>query len=191
MERQNECIIEALLFAAGEPVSADQIAKVLEVETIEAVKAVESLKERYDREHRGMQILRLENAFQMTTRPDYYANVQKMYRSGQKISLSETQMETLAIIAYKQPVTKQEIADIRGVQSDAVVNRLVEYNLVMEKGRRKTPGRPVLFGTTDDFLRNFGLASIKDMPGLDPANVEAMEQLTLEQTAQSETEAEE
>ena len=190
MERQNECIIEALLFAVGEPVSADQIAKVLEVETKEAIEAVEVLKERYDREHRGMQILRLENAFQMTTRPEYYPNVQKMYRSGQKITLSETQMETLAIIAYKQPVTKQEIADIRGVQSDAVVNRLVEYNLVMEKGRRKTPGRPVLFGTTDDFLRNFGLSSVKDLPGLDPANVQAMEQLTLEQAEQNETEAE-
>ncbi len=181
MERQNECIVEALLFAAGEPVSAEHIAKVLEVETQEAVETVEHLKEVYDREHRGMQILRLEKSYQMTTRPQYYPNVQKMYRSGQRITLSETQLETLAIVAYKQPVTKQEIADIRGVQSDAVVNRLVEYNLITEKGRKKTPGRPVLFGTTDEFLRNFGIETIKDLPHLDPANQEQLEQLRLEQ----------
>ncbi len=189
MEQQNKCIAEALLFAAGEPVSTEQIAKVLETDVETAKETVEELLADYDRAHRGMQILRLEKAYQMTTRPEYYPNVQKLYRSGQKIKLSETQLETLAIIAYKQPVTKQEIADIRGVQSDAVVNRLVEFDLVTERGRRKSPGRPVLFGTTDAFLRNFGIESLKDLPGLDPANAEQMEQLRMEQFGREETPA--
>ena len=158
--------------------------KALEISPEEITQVVQGLKERYDREHRGMQILTLEKSFQMTTRPEYYPQVQKLFRSGQKITLSETQLETLAIIAYKQPVTKQEIEDIRGVRSDAVVNRLVEYNLITEKGRRKSPGRPVLFGTTDEFLRNFGYSTLKELPHLDPANAEEMEQIHLQEIAQ-------
>ncbi len=186
MEARNEleCIVEAMLFAAGEPVVLDSLCKALELEPVEVTAAVEGLRQRYEEEHRGMQILTLENAFQMTTRPEYYPQVQKLFRSGQKITLSETQLETLAIIAYKQPVTKQEIEDIRGVRSDAVVNRLVEYNLIAEKGRRKSPGRPVLFGTTDEFLRNFGYSGIKDLPHLDPANAEELEQIHQQEIAQ-------
>ena len=181
--RELECIIEAMLFAAGDPVSLDNLAKALEISEEDVSAAVNALQTRYDEEHRGMQILVLENAFQMTTRPEYYPQVQKLFRSGQKITLSETQLETLAIVAYKQPVTKQEIEDIRGVRSDAVVNRLVEYNLITEKGRRKTPGRPVLFGTTDEFLRNFGYSTLKDLPHLDPANAEEMEQIHQQEIA--------
>ena len=179
-----ECTAEALLFAAGEPITIDQIARVLEVEPKEAEEACENLRALYDREHRGMQLLRLEKAYQLSTRPEDYPIVQKMYRSSQKITLSEAQLETLAIVAYKQPVTKQEIEDIRGVRSDAVINRLVDYNLVMEKGRKKAPGRPMLFGTTNEFLRSFGLASVKDLPHLDPVNQEALEQLRLEAAAE-------
>ncbi len=186
MEARNEleCWIEAMLFASGEPVALDSLVKALEISPEEITQVVQGLKERYDREHRGMQILALEKSFQMTTRPEYYPQVQKLFRSGQKITLSETQLETLAIIAYKQPVTKQEIEDIRGVRSDAVVNRLVEYNLITEKGRRKSPGRPVLFGTTDEFLRNFGYSTLKELPHLDPANAEEMEQIHLQEIAQ-------
>lgn len=166
-ESRNDRIIEALLFAAGEPVGIEQIAKVLEVNVSGARERVEFLMHQYEEEHRGFQILRLEDSYQMTTRPEYYEAVSKMYRSGQKITLSETQLETLAIIAYKQPVTKQEVEDIRGVRSDNVINRLMEFNLVMEKGRKKAPGRPILFGTTDEFLRNFQLQSLAELPHLE------------------------
>lgn len=164
---ENKRIIEALLFAAGEPVGVEQIAKVLEIAVAQARTLTEELMEEYKEEMRGFQILRLEDSYQMTTRPMYYEPVSKMYRSGQKITLSETQLETLAIIAYKQPVTKQEVEDIRGVRSDAVINRLMEYNLIMERGRKKTPGRPILFGTTDEFLRNFQLQSLSELPHLE------------------------
>lgn len=173
---RNERIIEALLFAAGEPVSLEQMSRVLDQETNEQAKeALESLREQYQEELRGMQIIKVGNGYQMTTRPDYYPFVSKLYRSSQKVTLSETQLETLAIIAYKQPITKQEIEDIRGVRSDAVVGRLMDYNLVTEKGRKKAPGRPILFGTTDEFLRTFHLESLKDLPYLQPSGPAQME----------------
>ena len=110
----------------------------------------------------------------MTSRPDYYTHIKLLYRSGQKITLTETQLETLAIIAYRQPVTKQEVEEIRGVRSDNIINRLIDFNLVVEKGRLKAPGRPILFGTTDEFLRYFGFRSIRDLPYLQ--NAEQLEE---------------
>lgn len=177
-ESRKERIVEALLFAAGEPVAADQIAAVLETGVEEARGYVEKLMAHYQEDLRGMQILRIEDRYQMTTRPDYYESVRKLYKSNQKVTLSETQLETLSIIAYKQPVTKQEIEDIRGVRSDAVVNRLMEYNLVTEKGRKKAPGRPILLGTTEEFLRAFQLQSLKDLPYLkEPESSEEVSQM--------------
>ena len=121
-----EKIAESLLFAAGEPVSLDSIARVLGQNPSTARKIVSQLKDYYDREERGMQILEIENSYQMTSRPDYYTHIKLLYRSGQKITLTETQLETLAIIAYRQPVTKQEVEEIRGVRSDNIINRLIE-----------------------------------------------------------------
>ena len=158
--------LEALLFAAGEPVPVSNMSKVLGLSESECRRLAERLARIYEEEERGMQIIRLEKAYQMTTRPMYYDDIKVLYQSSQKVRLTETQLETLAIIAYKQPVTKQEIDDIRGVKSDNVVNRLMEFGLVEEAGRLKAPGRPALFKTTDEFLRSFGLTSIKEMPSL-------------------------
>ena len=169
-----EKIAESLLFAAGEPVSLDSIARVLGQNPSTARKIVSQLKDYYDREERGMQILEIENSYQVTSRPDYYTHIKLLYRSGQKITLTETQLETLAIIAYRQPVTKQEVEEIRGVRSDNIINRLIDFNLVVEKGRLKAPGRPILFGTTDEFLRYFGFRSIRDLPYLQ--NAEQLEE---------------
>ena len=172
--------LEALLFAAGEPVPVSNMGKVLGLSEGECRRLAESLARIYEEEERGMQIIRLEKAYQMTTRPMYYDDIKVLYQSSQKVRLTETQLETLAIIAYKQPVTKQEIDDIRGVKSDNVVNRLMEFGLVEEAGRLKAPGRPALFKTTDEFLRSFGLASIKDMPGLpEQETVDFGQQLSL------------
>lgn len=170
--------LEALLFAAGEPVSTAAMSKVLGRSESECRRMAERLARLYDSEKRGMQIIRLEKAYQMTTRPQYYDAIRILYQSAQKVRLTETQLETLAIIAYRQPVTKQEIDDIRGVKSDNVVGRLIEFGLVEEAGRMKAPGRPVLFKTTDEFLRSFGLASTADIPHLpeeQPGKEEAAE----------------
>ena len=128
-----------------------------------------------------MQILELEGRYQMTTRPAYYEQVKVLYRSAQKTELTDTQLETLAIVAYRQPITKQEIEDIRGVRSEGVINRLIEFDLIEEVGRLKAPGRPILLGTTESFLRSFGLKSIRDIPGLPEESLERMEQIELTQ----------
>jgi segregation and condensation protein B len=174
-----ERMAEAVLFAAGESVSADQLSRALNQTPGECRRIVAALAEEYDREERGMQILELEGRYQMTTRPLYYEYVKTLYRSAQKIELTDTQMETLAIVAYKQPITKQEIEDIRGVRSEGVINRLIEFDLIEEVGRLRTPGRPILLGTTESFLRNFGLRSVKDLPGLPEEARERMEQIEL------------
>ena len=158
-------VTEALLFASGDSVPLALLARTLGTDPENARRVVEELAEAYDREERGMRIVRLEKAYQMTSRPVYYPYVGRMIHSAlADVRLTETQLETLSIIAYRQPVTKIEIEQIRGVRSDAVVNRLVEYGLVEEKGRLRAPGRPILFGTTESFLRYFGLSDMKEMP---------------------------
>ncbi len=176
---QPERIVEAILFAAGDSISLEQLSKALEMTPAVCRKLVEKLKEEYDQGQRGMQILELGGRYQMTTRPLYYEYIKRLYRSVQKVQLTETQLETLAIVAYKQPVTKQEIEDIRGVRSEGVINRLIEYDLIEEVGRLRAPGRPMLLGTTESFLRNFGLKSIKDIPGLTAENIQRLEQMEL------------
>ena len=126
----------------------------------------------YNEEQRGMKIIELENAFQLCTRPEMYEYLIRVAKQPKKHVLTDVLLETLSIIAYKQPITKAEIEKIRGVKSDHAVNKLVEYNLVMELGRLDAPGKPILFGTTEEFLRNFGVQSIEDLPVLDPTQKE-------------------
>ena len=123
-----------------------------------------------------MRIIELENSFQMCTKTDMYEYLIKVARQPRKYVLTDVQLETLSIIAYKQPVTKMEIEKIRGVSSDHAVNKLVEYHLVCELGRLDAPGRPLLFGTTEEFLRSFGVHSIDDLPVLSPVQVEEFKQ---------------
>lgn len=169
---RQEAVVEAVLFTMGKSVELRQLAAALGDSEAAAKKAVLSLKERYDREKRGMQIIELEDSFQMCTRSDYYEDLIRVAATPKKQVLTEVVLETLSIIAYKQPVTKLEIEKIRGVKSDHAVNRLVEYDLVQEVGRLDAPGRPVLFGTTEEFLRRFGIGSREDLPELDPVRAE-------------------
>ena len=116
------------------------------------------------------------SSYQMCTRPEYYENLIRVAATPKKQVLTEVVLETLSIIAYKQPVTKMEIEKIRGVSSDHAVSKLVEYNLVCELGRLDAPGRPLLFGTTEEFLRSFGVHSIEELPVLSPVQVEEFKQ---------------
>ena len=116
--------------------------------------------------------MELENAYQMCTKQEYYDYLVNIAMQPKKAVLTDVMMETLSIIAYKQPVTKQEIDKIRGVKSDHAVNKLVEYNLVQELGRLDEPGRPIVFGTTEEFLRNFGVDSTDNLPEISPVKME-------------------
>ena len=128
--------------------------------------------DRYQTEDRGIQIIELENAFQMCTKRDMYEFLIRIAKQPKKMILTDVALETLSIIAYKQPITKMEIEKIRGVKSDHAVNKLIEYNLVKELGRLDAPGRPLLFGTTEEFLRNFGVHSLEDLPTVNPVQLE-------------------
>ncbi|MCD8222457.1 MAG: SMC-Scp complex subunit ScpB [Clostridiales bacterium] len=171
-----EAVIEAVLFTMGHPVELRQLAAAIgQCEGI-AQQVTEKLQERYRRENRGMQIIALEDSYQMTTKAEYYENLIRVAATPKKQVLTEVVLETLSIIAYKQPVTKTEISRIRGVSSDHAVNRLVEYGLVYEAGRMDAPGRPALFATTEEFLRRFGLGSVTDLPTILPEEEAEIEQ---------------
>lgn len=163
---QMEAAIEAVLFTMGDSVEIDKIAVAIDQDVDTTRKIVRNMMDRYNEENRGIKIIELEDAFQLCTKPEYYENLIKVAKQPRKYQLTDTLLETLSIIAYKQPITKMEIEKIRGVSSDHAVNRLVEYNLVYEVGRLDAPGRPMLFGTTEDFLRAFGVQSVEDLPSL-------------------------
>ncbi len=152
----------------GNSVELKALAAAIDQDEATAKEAVLRLTKRYDTGKRGMQILELENSYQMCTRSEYYENLIRVASAPKKQVLSDVVLETLSIIAYKQPVTKLEIEKIRGVKSDHAVNKLVEYNLVYEVGRVDAPGRPALFATTEEFLRRFGIGSTQNLPVADP-----------------------
>ncbi len=167
-----ESIIESILFASGDSVSLEKLADIIECEKELVKEAVETLAEKYDYYKRGFKILRLEESYQMATREDYAEYVQRLTEPRVRRPLSVSAMEVLAVISYKQPVTRQQIEQIRGVNCDYAVTRLLEKGLIEEKGRLDVPGRPVLFGTTEEFLRCFGISSLKDLPELEGLQLE-------------------
>lgn len=167
-----EAVIEAILFTMGEAVELDRLAAAVEHDEDTVRKIIRNMMDQYEEEDRGIQIIELEGAFQLCTKPTMYESIIKITHVPKKHVLSDVLLETLSIIAYKQPITKIEIEAIRGVKCDHAVNKLVEYNLVSEAGRLDAPGRPILFGTTEEFLRNFGIQSLDDLPVLNPEKME-------------------
>lgn len=159
-----EAVIEAILFTVGDSVELEKIAFAVGHDLKTTKKIITNMMDRYDREDRGIRICELENSYQMCTKTDMYEYLIKVAAQPKKNILTDVLLETLSIIAYKQPVTRSEIEKIRGVKCDHAVNKLVEYNLVCEVGRLDAPGRPLLFGTTEEFLRQFGVSSIEDLP---------------------------
>ena len=164
--------IEAVLFAMGTPVEAERLAQALEIPVDLLRSHLERMMTEYEQDNRGIRLIRLEDSWQLCTKKEYYETLIRIARIPRKIRLTDVMLETLSIIAYKQPVTKLEIEKIRGVKSDHAVNRLVEYELVEELGRMDAPGRPILFGTTENFLRHFGVSSIQELPVVDPLSKE-------------------
>ncbi len=159
-----ESIVEAILFVSGEQVNIKDIASAIEKSEKETFTIMEKLISTYNDSGRGIQIIQVNNDFQLVTKPAYFEHIAKIYQKVERPKITPALVETLAIIAYKQPITKNEIEAIRGVKSDSVLNKLIEYNLVQEVGRLEKIGRPLLFGTTDNFLRYFGYKSLDELP---------------------------
>ena len=177
MEEKNyKAIIEAILFTMGESVELEKIADAIELDKKTTKKLINEMMQEWNDEGRGVAIMELDGAYQMCTRTEMYEYLIRIAKQPKRRVLTDVLLETLSIIAYKQPVTKMEIEKIRGVSSDHAVSKLVEYNLVCELGRLDAPGRPLLFGTTEEFLRSFGVHSVDELPVLSPVQLEEFKQ---------------
>ncbi|HOB20389.1 MAG TPA: SMC-Scp complex subunit ScpB [Candidatus Atribacteria bacterium] len=166
-ERDMMAIAESILFVSGEPVELKDLADLLGIDQRKAKKLMESMTDCFNFERRGLQIIALNGKYQLATRPEHSEHIEKFIGQERGQTLSQAALETLAIIAYKQPITKSEVDAIRGVKSDHTISVLINRGYICETGRKDSPGRPILYGTTDLFLRNFGLNSLKDLPPID------------------------
>ncbi len=176
---KNTAVLEAVLFAAGNPVTEPQLARILDKSCFEVNELLELLQKDLDRGKRGLTLRQVAGGWQIVTRPEYYHVIEKLSEVSEK-KLSTPAMETLSIIAFKQPITKQEIEHIRGVRVERSLAKLLELELICEKGRKKAVGHPILYGTTETFLKCFGLNGLDDLPRL-PTLEEAREGLDVEQ----------
>ena len=173
MERQKEkAVLEAILFTMGESVEVERLASVIEEDKKTTRQLLLELKEEYEGKECGITLMELEDSFPMCTRAEMYEYLIKIAKTPRKYVLTDTLLETLSIVAYKQPITRAEIEKIRGVSCDHAVNRLVEFGLISEVGRMDAPGRPLLFGTTEEFLRSFGVKSLEELPELSAVQIE-------------------
>lgn len=159
--------IEALLFVSGEPLSLRDLAINLEVTPKYLEEIISELSLEYEISNRGIKLININGSYQLVTKNEYSDYIQKLLKKNKRQSLSQASLESLSIIAYKQPITRVDIDEIRGVKSESAIQKLLERDLVEEVGRLDVPGRPILYGTTNEFLRQFGLTSIKELPSLE------------------------
>lgn len=158
--------LEAVLFAAGEPISVGELAGVLQLDKPQVWNLINNLENIYKEENRGLMMREVAGGYQLVTKPSYYNLLTGLTRT-RSVKLTNAAMETLAIVAFHQPVTRSEMEDIRGVKVDGVVNTLLDLGLIEEAGRKKAPGNPLLYATTDKFLTVFGMNSLEDLPVVD------------------------
>ena len=179
-----KAVISAVLFSVGNSVEYKKLAAVLGRDIDETKELVAQLKKEYDSDDDcGFTVIELEESVQMCSKASMYEHLIKIAKVPKSYSLTDSMLETLSIIAYKQPVTKLEIEKIRGVSCDRAVNKLVEYGLVTELGRLQAPGRPLLFGTTEEFLRSFNVTSLDDLPTASPDRIEEFKKEAAEEVS--------
>lgn len=177
MEKDRQkAVIEAVLFTMGDAVEISRLADLVEENKKDTEKLLEEMAAEYETGARGIRLTRLDDAVQLCTKPEYYEALIQIAKAPRKMTLTDSVLETLSIIAYKQPVTRLEIERVRGVSCDHAINKLLEYDLITELGRLDAPGRPLLFGTTEQFLRCFGVGSLTELPQLNPIQVEEFKQ---------------
>lgn len=168
-----KAIIEAILFSMGEAVEIEKLCTALDADKKTVKEVLAEMKQDYETDGRGLKLIEINGTYQLCTKEFAYEYLIKIVSIPKSYRLTDIQLETLSIIAYKQPITKIEIEKIRGVQSDHAINRLIDAGLVEEKGRLATPGRPIILGTTDEFLRRFGLSRKEDLPNIEAEQLES------------------
>ena len=177
MDKQKAAaVIEAVLFTMGETVEISKLAELIEMDVRTTKGLLKEFAKKLEEEDRGIMLVQYDTAVQLCTKPDLYEYLIQIAKSPRKITLTDTVLETLSIIAYKQPVTRLDIERIRGVSCDHAINKLLEFDLICELGRLDAPGRPLLFGTTEQFLRCFGVKSLEELPEMNPVQMEEFKQ---------------
>ena len=181
---------EAVLFSGGEPQSIDRFSQVFDITPEKVVKVMEALEKKLNEQKSGLELLRLDNTYQLATKAEYADYIKKMFDIRRRTPLSPAALEVLAVVAYNQPVTKSFIEQVRGVDCSGVVTTLVEKGRIEERGRLELPGKPLLYGTTKNFLRCFGINDLSELPPL-PKNENAeestAEQIPLDEETAAET----
>ncbi len=177
---QQKAIIEAILFAAGRPVTKNEIMLALEISEDELEKIITNMQEEYNLENRGLELIKINNSYQLCTKKDLYEFIYPVLDKRTKPNLSTASLETLAIIAYNPKITRAEIENIRGVSADACVYKLLEYGLIEEAGKLDLPGKPMSYQTTDEFLRMFGFSSLEELPELPRYKLDENKQIVID-----------
>ena len=181
MEKEKaKAIIEAILFACGREVQIKELMSALELSSQEIIDIVESMKLDYEKENRGIEIIKVQDAFQLTTKKDFYEYIYPIFDNRGKPNLSNAALETLSIIAYNPDITRAEIETIRGVNSDGTMYKLLEYNLIENSGKSDAPGRPTMYRVTNEFLKLFGLSSLDDLPELPRYKLDENKQIVID-----------
>lgn len=186
-----KAIIEAMLFACGRPVETREIMANLELSEEDVELVIQSMKIDFENQNRGLEIIKVDNAYQLCTKREYYEYVYPLLDNRAKPTLSNAAMETLSIIAYNPQITRAEIESIRGVNSDGTIYKLLEYNLIEEAGRLDLPGRPTTYKTTDEFLKMFGITSLEELPELPKYKMDENEQIVIDDIIEKNTETNE
>lgn len=174
-------IIEAILFAAGRPVKIEELILNLELNKEEIEKIIKQMQKEYESENRGIQIIKIDDSYQLCSKKEYYENIYPIIDTRSKPKLSNAALETLAIIAYNPRITRAEIETIRGVNSDGVIYKLLDYNLIEEAGKLDAPGKPMAYKTSKEFLRMFGISSLDELPELPKYKLDENRQIVIDE----------
>ena len=183
-----KAIIEAILFACGREVGIKELMSALEISSEDLFAIIESMKQDYDKQDRGIQIIKVQDAFQLTTKKEYYEYIYPIFDKRSKPNLSNAALETLSIIAYNPRITKAEIESIRGVNSDGTMYKLLEYNLIENVGKADAPGRPSMYSVTNEFLKMFGITSLDELPELPRYKLDENRQIVIDEIIQENNE---
>lgn len=177
---KTKSIIEAILFSAGRVVETKELMAILELSNEDIDTIIQNMKTEFDEQNRGIEIIKVDNGYQLCSRKEYYDYIYPIFDNRAKPSLSAAALETLSIIAYNPKITRAEIEQIRGVNSDGTIYKLLEYNLIEEVGRLEVPGRPTIYSTTKEFLKMFGISSLDELPELPKYKIDENEQIVID-----------
>lgn len=184
-----KAIIEAVLFSCGRPVEMKELITTLEIPEDDIIKIIQNMQEEYKTQNRGIEIVKIENGYTMCSKKEYYDYIYPLFDNRAKPNISNAAMETLAIIAYNPKITRSEIEAIRGVNSDATIYKLLEYNLIEDAGKSDLPGKPTVYKTTTEFLKTFGISNLDELPELPKYKIDENEQIVIDDIIEEKVEA--